>query len=220
MEYNSDRPALKLPEHGRIMQQWVERLGSIEDREQRSRAAKQIVDIMAAMNPQLRDTADFRHKLWDQLHMMSGFALDVDSPYPPPSEEALKTAPETVPYPSKTLKYRHYGKILREMVKSAVEMDAEAPGRAHLIRNIANQMKKSYLVWNKDTVDDEVIWKELEELSQGAIQRNDNIQLVSSQALAGQLPVRDSDLRKRVRPNNKKKQQQQQKKYKKYPGNG
>ncbi|MBI1316139.1 DUF4290 domain-containing protein [bacterium] len=216
MEYNSARPVLKLSENGRIMQQMVERIVSIEDREQRSRAARQLVEIMASLNPQLRDAPDFRHKLWDQIHIMSGFALDVDAPYPAPAPESLSTAPEKVAYPPKSIKHRHYGSILRQMIRSAMAMEPDAPGRGQLIRNIANQMKKSYLVWNKDTVDDEVVWKELSDLSEGMLVRGEGMQLTPTQQMAGQLPARDSDLRKRVRPNNKKKQ----KKFKKYPGNG
>ena len=44
---------------------------------------------------------------------------------------------------------------------------------------IANQMKKNYLKWNKDQVEDEVIVNHLEELSNGALKLNSKDPLVN-----------------------------------------
>lgn len=46
-----------------------------------------------------------------------------------------------------------------------------------LILTIANHMKKCYLIWNKDTVDDTVIFTHLKELSKGKLSLPENTEL-------------------------------------------
>lgn len=168
MEYNTDRPALPLPEYGRHVQSMVDYCMTLNEREHRNAVAQSIIDVIGNLNPQIRDTPDFKHKLWDHLFIMSDFKLDVDSPYPIPTQETFVGKPERVEYPSKSSKYRHYGNIIRDMITKAATME-NGEERDAFILAIANQMKRSYLAWNKDTVDDSVIWQELRALSQGQI---------------------------------------------------
>ena len=113
MEYNTQKKKLLLPEYGRNIQKMVDYLLTIEDREERTRAAKTVIDVMGNLYPHLRDVPDFRHKLWDHLAIMSEFKLDIDTPYPLPSLSKLQEKPERLPYSSNHIKYKHYGKLVQ-----------------------------------------------------------------------------------------------------------
>ena len=54
MDYNSSRSKLALPEYGRNLQNMVNHIMTIEDRDERNRAARTIIDIMGMMYPYLR----------------------------------------------------------------------------------------------------------------------------------------------------------------------
>ena len=183
MEYNSSRPRLIIPEYGRNIQKMVEECMEIEDREKRNAVAHAIIEVIGNLNPHLRDAADYRHKLWDHLFIMSDFQLDVDSPYPTPQRETFESSPEMMGYPRRSHKKRHYGQIIRAVIGKIKELDPEDADRDALIRDVANQMKKSYLNWNKDTVQDELIWRDLYELSDGAIETPDDKELANAQFL-------------------------------------
>ncbi len=168
LEYNTERPHLIIPEYGRHFQKMVDHAVSIENREERNKIAKSIIDVMGNLQPHLRDVPDFQHKLWDQLFIMSDFKLDVDSPFPITSKEVLKQRPEALEYPQNFPKYRFYGNNIKRMIDVAVEWE-KGDMREGLEFAIANHMKKCYLNWNKDTVDDKAIFKHLHELSDGKI---------------------------------------------------
>lgn len=168
LEYNAERPHLMIPEYGRHLQKLIDQATLIEDREERNKAAKYIIKVMGSLNPHLRDVLDFQHKLWDQLFIMSDFKLDVDSPYPIPTREVINLKPERLEYPQKNPKYRFYGNNIKYMIDVANKWE-EGEMKSALIKVIANHMKKSYLSWNKDTVDDKAIFDHLLELSNGKI---------------------------------------------------
>ena len=147
---------------------------TIEDRAQRQRCANTIVNIMGGMFPHLRDVPDFKHKLWDHLAIMSDFKLDIDYPYDVMRKDRLNTKPENVPYPSANIRYRHYGRMLEVLIKKAIDFP-EGEEKQNLIALICNHMKKDYMVWNKDTVDDRKIAEDLQELSGGKLQMTDSI---------------------------------------------
>jgi len=171
MEYNTSRKKLVLPEYGRNIQKMIELAKAEPNKEKRNRMVQAIIAIMGNMNPHLRDIADFKHKLWDHLAIISEFDLDIDSPYPIPTIEALSERPEIVPYNNKDAKFKHYGQTLEKMVDVAVKME-DGELKDILIQLIANHMKKSYLTWNKEAVADEQIFKDLKILSQGKIDLN------------------------------------------------
>jgi hypothetical protein len=146
---------------------------SIEDREERNRAANQIIEIMGNMYPYLRDVSDFRHKLWDHIAIMSDFQLDIDYPYDPPRPETFTEKPKPVPYEHSPIKYRHYGKLIERMIEQISLYEEGSPERKQLVQMLANQMKKSFVVWNKETVNDDKILKDLEELSDSSLKIQD-----------------------------------------------
>ena len=168
LQYNSDRADLIIPEYGRHIHLMVEQTVDIKDKDERNKKAKAIIDVMGNLNPHLRDIPDFQHKLWDQLFIMSNFKLDVDSPFEKPEEELLSKKPEPMAYPNNSPKYRFYGNNLKKMIDAAINWD-EGEMKDALIFNIANHMKKCFLNWNKDTVDDNVIFEHLSELSEGKL---------------------------------------------------
>lgn len=168
LEYNSERPHLIIPEYGRHVQKLIDNCVAIEDPEERNKMARAIVDVMGNLQPHLRDVPDFKHKLWDQLFIMSDFKLDAESPYPKPEREELAAKPERLAYPKYDSKYRFYGNNIQTMIAVALTWE-ESEAREALYFAIANHMKKCYLNWNKDTVDDHIIYNHLLDLSKGKI---------------------------------------------------
>lgn len=168
LEYNTERPQLIIPEYGRHFQKMVDHAVSIEDDEERNRVAQAIISVMGNLQPHFRDVPDFQHKLWDQLFIMSDFKLKVDSPFPITSKEVLQQRPEPLEYPQNHPKYRFYGNNIKRMIDVAVKWE-KGDKRDGLEYAIANHMKKCFLNWNKDTVDDRIIFKHLHELSNGEI---------------------------------------------------
>nr|WP_299340035.1 DUF4290 domain-containing protein [Allomuricauda sp.] len=168
LEYNTERPKLFIPEYGRHFQKMVDHAVTIENREERNKVAKSIISVMGNLQPHLRDVPDFQHKLWDQLFIMSDFKLDVDSPFPITSKEVLQQRPEPLEYPQNHPKYRFYGNNIKRMIDVAIKWE-KGDMRTGLEYAIANHMKKCYLNWNKDSVEDGVIFAHLKELSDGKI---------------------------------------------------
>lgn len=168
LEYNSDRSLMIIPEYGRHIQKLVNHCVALESEEERLKMATAIVDVMGNLQPHLRDVPDFKHKLWDQIFIMSKFELNVESPFGKPDQEELQAKPEPLAYPKMASKYRFYGHNIQTMIKVALSWD-EGELKTALIYNIANHMKKCYLNWNRDTVEDSAIFKHLKELSNGEI---------------------------------------------------
>ncbi len=168
LEYNTERSMLIIPEYGRHFQKMVDHAVSIADDAERNQVAQSIISVMGNLQPHLRDVPDFQHKLWDQLFIMSDFKLDVDSPFPITSKETLQQRPDPLEYPQNHPKYRFYGNNIKRMIDVAIKWE-KGDMRDGLEYAIANHMKKCYLNWNKDTVDDDAIFAHLYELSDGQI---------------------------------------------------
>ncbi len=179
MEYNTARGKLIIPEYGRNLQKLVNYATTIGDREKRNKLAKQIISIMGQMRYQMHDVDDIKRKLWDHLYIISDFKLDVDSPFPPPDKQILYTKPSNIPYQDNEIKYRHYGKNITLIIQKAIEYK-DGPEKDALVEAIANHLKKSYLHWNKDSVNDELINEHLSLLSDGKLKLNDNAKLNST----------------------------------------
>lgn len=176
MEYNTTRNKLKISEYGRNVQKLVSLAKTMEPKEKRTAFAKVIVQIMGQMNPAVRDSGDFRHKLWDHLHFIANFELDVDSPYPPPDKEFLEKKPEKLNYGENNIRYKMYGSNIVKIIEKASERE-EGPEKDALIHAIANHLKKSYLSWNRESVDDEQIFEHLKTLSKGELKLKEELKL-------------------------------------------
>ena len=182
LEYNTVREDLIIPEYGRHIQKMINYASKRETKEERNKLANAIISVMGNLQPHLRDVADFQHKLWDQLFIMSDFKLDADSPFEKPSKEILNAKPEPLSYPQNFPKYRFYGNNIKIMIDEAVKWDSGEMKDA-LLLTIANHMKKCFLNWNKDSVKDQVIFDHLYELSDTKIDIRDSKEELLDSAL-------------------------------------
>ena len=178
MEYNTQREQLDFAEYGRNIKKMVEYALTIEDREKRTIVARAIVNVMSQVNPQSKDVVDFKHKLWDQLFVISDFKLDVDSPYPMiKKEELAEVKPEQLNYNGNHIKYRHYGRNMERVIAKVIEYP-EGEEKDKLIELIAHNLKKSYLNWNRDSVNDELIYEQFNEMTNGKLKLSEDFQLL------------------------------------------
>jgi len=189
--YNTQKKKLIIPEYGRHIHQMIDQAVALKDKEKRDKMAKAIIGVMGNLNPHLRDVPDFQHKLWAQLFIMSDFQLDVDSPFDKPSKEVYdKRKPNKLDYPQNYPKYRFYGNNIKRMIDFAIEWDNHDL-KEKLILTIANHMKKCFLNWNKESVDDQVILDHLLDLSDGKLKVSES-----------DLPLTDSVEFLKTRPKN------------------
>lgn len=171
MEYNTTRNFLSMREYGRHIQKMVEKLIKIEDREVRQRSANAIIELMGFLNPHLKNIEDYKHKLWDHLFLISDYQLDVDSPYPIPTKEAIRAKPLPLSYPKKYPKFNHLGKNLESVIDKALA--EENPEKRQGFANaIAYYMKLTYSNWHKELVHDDTIQNELNSITQGQLEFN------------------------------------------------
>src|SRR6056300_555771 len=180
LQYNTTRKQLIIPEYGRHIHKMIELVKEETNIDERNKKAKAIIGVMGNLNPHLRDVPDFQHKLWDQFFIMANFDIEVDSPFDKPQKELLDMKPEKLAYPQNFPKYRFYGNNIKRMIDVAVDWE-EGELKDVLVFTIANHMKKNFLSWNKDTVEDVLILAHLEELSGGKLK-----------VAAPQLPLSDS----------------------------
>ena len=185
-DYNTQRKRMALPEYGRNVQKMVDHIRTIKDRDERNRAAKTIIQIMGNLNPHLRDIGDFKHKLWDHLAIIADFELDIDSPYPVPEVSKLIEKPNQIPYMQGNIRFLHYGRIIAMMIEAATELE-EGEEKEYLTTLIVNQMKKSYVTWNRSQVADEVIINDMKVLSKGKLKMTDGVRILEVRELLPQV---------------------------------
>jgi len=178
-DYNTRRPQMVIPEYGRNIQKMVEHASKIESKEERNKIAAAIISVMGQLNPHLRDIADFKHKLWDHLFIISDFKLDIDSPYPIPDREEIFKKPEKMDYPHHKIKFKHYGKSVEDLISKACEIEDEKE-RQVLTQIIANLMKKSYLTFNTDSIDDNNVVSDLATLSNGKLKLDSSFEFINT----------------------------------------
>ena len=211
MEYNTGREKIVISEYGRNIQMMIRHLLEIEDRKQRTEAAYFIVSVMAQMNPQVKESNDYMHKLWDHLYIISDYQLDVDGPYEKPTPEMQKKKPEHVGYQKNNIRYGHYGQYIYDVVKKVKEME-DGPKKQAILINIANQMKRDYLNWNRDTVNDLLILDDLYKISGEEIVLPMDTKLTPTNEILNKPQVQQNQGQKKKNGNNnaKKKNNNQQ----------
>lgn len=176
MDYNTQREKLILPEYGRHVQKMIEQVKAIEDRDKRNEQIRAVVQVMGLLNPQMKETADWKQKLWDHMQMIAGFDIDIDSPYPVPEPKDLQSRPEPIPIDKTPVKAACYGRNIENMIDLiAGREDDEA--KIEMIRMLALYMRQQYLIWNKDSVADETIFADMERLSNGRLKVPEGMQL-------------------------------------------
>ena len=203
MDYNTTRSSLVIPEYGRNIHKMIEHAISVKDREERNHIARSIVKVMGQVKPQFKEADDFIQSLWDHMIIISDFKLDVDSPYPYPDKEELVKPPNRMSYPQNKIRFRHYGKSIESFIGKACEMK-EGKERDSFIYYIANMMKKNYLLYNRDSVNDELIFDQLSTLSNGKLKMPENQSLKHAGTLIGKKPANNKGSNRRQSNNNKK----------------
>ncbi len=168
LTYNTEKERIVISEYGRCIQEMIKKLPEIEDREQRTEAARYIISVMVQMNPGIKQSSDYEHKLWDHLYMISGYNLDLDSPYAPPTPAEQQKKPQHIGYQNNDIKYGHYGQYLIKMIEAASQEENDDVREA-LAYSLAGQMKRNYMEWNKSVVNDQVILDDLKTLSGGRL---------------------------------------------------
>jgi len=164
MEYNTQRTKLKISDYGRNIYKLIQYTKAVEDREKRTRMAEVIVDIMAQNSTDPKDAVDYKRKYWVHLMILADWQLDVDMPYEITPEENVEFKPKTMEYHQGQMKYRHYGKNMEKMIQRVAEYP-EGEEKEELVGLISHAMKRDYLLWNRDTVEDDVITMQLETMS-------------------------------------------------------
>lgn len=176
MDYNTSREKLAMPEYGRNVLKMVEQLKSIPDREKRTEQARAVVKVMEILNPQVHLQEDFEHKLWDQLYMIAGYDLDIDSPYPCPVAAEFETAPVQLPMKNSKIRASHYGRNIEKII-DLLSNEPDSEIKTEMIRSLATYMRQQYLIWNKDSVADETIFSDIEKMSEYKLKVPEGIQL-------------------------------------------
>ncbi|MEI6766352.1 MAG: DUF4290 domain-containing protein [Bacteroidota bacterium] len=176
MEYNTTRERMLIPEYGRNVQKLIQYALTIEDREKRTKAARMIVAMMGQLYNPSRETGDIRQKLWDHLFIISNYQLDVDSPFTKPEPKPADAKPSKTAYPHKFIRFKQYGKNIEFMIKEATNFE-EGEEKQYLVKTIANHLKKMYLNWNRESVDDAVIIEHLRTLSDGKLVLSPDVKL-------------------------------------------
>ena len=177
MQYNTSLSVMTNAEYGRSVHRMIEYCLTLEDRNERSRCASSIVRVMIILNPQMKEFAEYEHKIWDHLHIISNYKLDIDSPFPKPRPELIESKPEIVPYPKSSIRFKHYGKILEDLLKKALaETDPKA--KEVFTEQLAQLMKRHYLNWNRDSVNNQLILEQLENLSEGNLKVGENFRFL------------------------------------------
>lgn len=157
-----------MPEYGRNVQRMVEYLMTLEDPKQRQKNAEAIIELMGILNPHLKTIEDYKHKLWDHLHQMTDFKLDVDCPYPAPTREEILKKPAPLPYPQEDVKNKHFGKNFNSLLQKALD-EKDPERRQGFTQALGYYMKLAYTNWHKEPVHDDMIKNELAELSGGQL---------------------------------------------------
>jgi hypothetical protein len=169
MKYNTTRPSLTIREYGRSVQNMIDFACTIEEREKRNNMARSIIRVMSQLSQQDGGSKEDReHQLYDHLFLMSNFQLDIDSPFPIPTRETLHKKPDIVPYPTNGIRLKHYGRSLQRMIVKASEMQDNEEKTA-LIKLLIIQMKRAYMLWNQNNLDEHLIAEQLRILSDGRI---------------------------------------------------
>ncbi len=179
--YNTERVTLYIPEYGRNVQKMVDYLKTIEDRQKRNEQARAIIKVMEIINPAVHLQDNYEQKLWDHLHIISGFTLDVDSPYPAPAPESLDAKPLPVEIVKTPIKATHYGRNIEKMIDLIAQKE-DGEEKTAMIRTLAVYMRQQYLIWNKDTVADETILQDIVKLSDYRVSIPEGLQISKGNA--------------------------------------
>lgn len=167
-EYNTQRPHIILKEYGRNVQKLVDYIRNLPTKEKRTQMAYTLIELIKQLEPINIEAPENPQRNWDDLYIIADFNIDLDSPYPVPERETLFKKPKRMPYPQTDVRYRHYGKNIERLVKEAVKKE-DPQEREEAVIYLGKLMKTFYGNWNKETLDDSVIVKDIKNMSAGQL---------------------------------------------------
>jgi hypothetical protein len=167
-DYNTQRPFIILKEYGRNVQKLVEHIRNNPDKEKRTEMAYTLIELIKQLTPTIKDQPDNPQRVWDDLYIIADFNLDINSPFPVPERDILFKKPDRVDYPQSNVRFKHYGKNIEKLVKEALKIQ-DPQEREDAIIYLGKLMKTFYGNWNKETLDDSVILKDIQAMSGGAL---------------------------------------------------
>jgi len=182
MEYNTTKSKMINGEYGRHIQKMVEYAVEIRDRNLRTQQAHAIVRSMSFFSQGTKDTEDYWHKLWDHLFILSDYRLDIDAPFPMPDKETIKERVKCLEYPKHEIRFRPYGYLIEDIIQKMIK-EEDCSEKEQAVVNVANHLKKQYLNWNRDSVNDELIAEHLHEISNGKLELKANFRFSPTQAI-------------------------------------
>ncbi len=159
-----------MKEYGTNVQKLVDYILTVDDRDKRTKYAYLLTELMRQVHPNMRDAQDYSNKLWDDLYIMSEFKLDVDSPFAPPPIDAVGKRPKIVPYNMHNLKFKHYGRNIELLIEKAIN-EPNDDDQVIIVGYVLRLMRSYYTTWNKEIVEETVIYSQLEDLSKGKLKR-------------------------------------------------
>jgi len=198
LTYNSNREDLVIPEYGRGIHTMVQHMMSLADKAERTKCAEAIVSVMGSVVPPDGTEEEGRHKLWNQLHQLAGFQMDVNSPFEKPEVDDRQTAPDRIDYPKETSRAGHFGRTILGMVEMAKKIE-DGEEKSVLIVKLANTMKMHFLTWNRKTVERVFIAEQLKEISEGGLLLPEDVELESTAEILRSIR-KTSDALERKRP--------------------
>lgn len=168
-EYNTVKEKLVLREYGRNIQKIVAYLTTVEDKEDRNKKAETLIELMKLINPNIKDTPEIAQKLWDDLHIISDFTIEVDGPFPQPDRAVLDKKPERMSYNSNEITFKHYGRNIELLVQKAISLEDPEEKEAAIV-HIGKLMKTFFYSYNKDVIDDQVVMTHIRDLSNNQLE--------------------------------------------------
>lgn len=170
-EYNTQRPDIILKEYGRNVQKLAEYIRNLPDINKRTELSHALIELMKQLTPSLKDQPEDPQRMWDDLYIVADFNLDINSPYPKPERDILFKKPDRVEYPQSNVRFKHYGKNIERLIKEAMKIENPQEQEDAVIY-LGKLMKTFYSNWNKETLDDSVIVKDIREMSNGKLVLN------------------------------------------------
>jgi len=170
-DYNTSREPMKLREFGRNVQNLAEFVNAQESKEERTKYAEALVELMKQVVPSAKDNQEGNQRLWDDLYILADLKLDVDGPYPIPEAKVLDKKPHKIGYSDNDIHFRHYGRNIVHMVEQAKLLEDPEDKEAAVFQ-IARLMKSFHITWNKETPDNSLMDKNIKILSGGDLELN------------------------------------------------
>jgi Domain of unknown function (DUF4290) len=171
VHYNTTLEPVKYPEYGRFIQELLQYACTIPDDRERRATVETVVGMMQMVNPNAKNSDDWRERLWNHAFAIAEYQLNVE----PPANiqirrEDEKVKAEPLAYPAHNFKFRHYGSHIQKLMEKAISMP-DGPKKEGFVEVIASYMKLAYKTWSKEHyVSDDIVKEDLESMTEGQLE--------------------------------------------------